>query len=160
MSIASFLSRVVSALAATHFMTATFEVRAWLELLGISGLCGWAACLALGFSLFSPSKAIGVGMLGVAVGGSLWMIAGLPVGPSISNVPLIPSFAGTVAAAFVVELVTEARQAAHELKMLGSRKALPRSWETEGDPTASEPREAPRGVLHREDSAAFPRTGE
>lgn len=143
-------------MASIHPVTASLQIRPLLELLGIAGLCGWAACLALGFSLFSPSKAIVIGMLGVAIGSSLWVLAGLPIGPGLSDVPLIPSLAGTLFVAFVVELVTEARQLAQELKLLESRKALPRSWETGASPAP--PSELPPPP-DRERSAAGPRSG-
>lgn len=145
-------------MASIHPVTPWLQLRPLLELLAIAGLCGWTACLALGFSLFSPSKAILIGILGVAIGSSLWVLAGLPIGPGLSDVPLIPSLAGTLFVAFVVELVTEARQAAQELKLLESRKALPRSWEMEPGASPAPVSGAPPPP-DRERSAAGPRSG-
>ena len=90
--------------------------RPLLELLAVASLCGWAACLALGLSLFTPLRAILVGLAGVAAGWAIWRFLALPPGPSISELPLAPSVAGSFLTAFVAEVVREARQTARELK--------------------------------------------
>lgn len=96
-----------------HF---TPYIRPMLELVAVSSLCGWAACLALGLSLFTPLRAIFVGLAGVVAGWAIWRFFQWPPGPALSDVPLAPSLAGTLAIAFVAEVVREARQTAREIK--------------------------------------------
>ena len=86
------------------------SIPALLELLAVASLCGWAACLAIGLSLFSPGKAALIGMCGIVVGFAIWSALDLPSGPWLSDFPLIPSLVGTLLVAFSVELVTEARK--------------------------------------------------
>ena len=57
------------------------SIPALLELLAVASLCGWAACLAIGLSLFSPGKAALIGMCGIVVGFAIWSALDLPSGP-------------------------------------------------------------------------------
>ncbi len=91
-------------------------LRPMLEVVAVSSLCGWVACLALGLSLFTPVRAIFVGLAGVVAGWAIWRFFGWPPGPSLSHVALAPSLAGTFVTAFVAEVVREARQTAREIK--------------------------------------------
>jgi hypothetical protein len=84
-------------------------LRPTLEVLAVASLCGWAACLALGLSLFSPARAIVVGLAGIVAGWSIWRVLVLPPGPALADVPLLPSLVGTLCAAFVAEIWHEAQ---------------------------------------------------
>jgi hypothetical protein len=87
----------------------------------MAGLCGWGACVAIGLSLFSPTRAILVGLLGMGLGWMIWRWLGLPPGPGLSRFPLLPSLVGSLFTAFASELLTEASEVAAELRALNSR---------------------------------------
>ena len=109
-------------------------IRPVLELVAVASLCGWASCLALGLSFFTPLRAILVGFGGVVAGAVIWRLFGLPPGPALEEVPLIPTAVGTVAVAFLSEVIREARVAATELK-------APERRQVSGLDPASEPAE-------------------
>src|ERR1051325_4608832 len=97
--------------------TAAFflALRPFLELLAVASLCSWIACLAIGLSFFSPSKAALIGTVGIVVGFAIWALLDLPTGPLVSDLPILPSVIGTVLVAFTVEFVSEARDSAFRI---------------------------------------------
>jgi uncharacterized membrane protein YeaQ/YmgE (transglycosylase-associated protein family) len=97
--------------------TAAFflALRPFLELLAVASLCSWIACLAIGLSFFSPSKAALIGTVGIVVGFAIWALLDLPTGPLVSDLPILPSVIGTVLVAFTVEFVSEARESAFRI---------------------------------------------
>ena len=139
-----------------HFDRLTPFIRPMLELFAVASLCGWAACLALGLSFFTPLRAITVGVGGTVVGSLLWRYLGLPVGPLVAYVPILPSLAGTFVTAFVTEVVREGRQTVQDFKA-PARRSL---WAARGAVAASAAASgaaAPQGA--REPSmVAAPRT--
>jgi len=84
-------------------------LRLLLELVAVASLCGWCSCLVIGMSLFTPDKAILIGISGVIVGGGLWQTLALPTGPSLGHFAVVPSLFGTLVVALVTELVSEIR---------------------------------------------------
>ncbi len=97
-------------------------LRPLLELLAISALCSWTACLMIGLSLFSPGKAILVGLCGFVVGCTIWQVLNLPAGPWLSDFPLLPSLVGTLATAFGAQMVFEIRVAGIRFRIRGWRR--------------------------------------
>ena len=120
-------------------------VRPMLELFAVASLCGWVACFALGLSLFSPQRAILVGSCGVVIGWVAWRFLGLPFGPWISEVPIVPSIAGTFVAAFLSEVIRERREVAMEsrgpepMRQALSGQAPPASPPLQASSPADEP---------------------
>ncbi|MGH7899148.1 MAG: hypothetical protein ACREQQ_14425 [Candidatus Binatia bacterium] len=137
------------------------ELHLFLELIAMSSLCGWAACLALGFSLFSPAKSMIVGAAGILVGSVLWQLTGFPFGPSLSGFPVLSSLAGALVTAVAVET------ARHLWDGTLTIKHIPRSVRQAGGPLvlkdspASPPSEAPSRTAPEEcpDPPAVQQTG-
>jgi len=129
----------------------SLSLRPFLELLAVASLCGWAACLAIGLSFFSPGKAALVGTCGIVVGFAIWAALDLPVGPWLSDFPLIPSVVGTLLVAFSVEFVSEARASAFRITGPGAREAAARRG---GAGAASAPEAAPVPQSPERDEAA------
>ena len=97
------------------------HLRPSLEAVALAGLCGWGACLAIGLSLFSPTRALLVGFFGIGLGWASWRWLGLPPGPALSPFPPRPSLVGSLFTAFASELLSEAGEVAAEVRALNSR---------------------------------------
>jgi len=98
----------------------------FLELMAMACLCGWGACLAFGMSLFSPTKAILIGIAGIALGFGIWAVLGLPAGPWVAEFPLLPSVIGTMIVAFGVEFVAETLESPFRITGPGAAEASAR----------------------------------
>ena len=120
------------------------ELRPLFELIAVASLCGWAACLMFGFSLFSPVKSMLVGAAGIVVGWAAWQSLGLPFGLSFSGFPVLPSLSGTLLTAFAAQILGQlfdgvAGEASRRPLVLTDPPATPASE----PPQAPEPDEAP-----------------
>ena len=137
--------------------TIAMSFSTYLELLAVASLCGWAACLAIGMSFFSPAKAAVIGACGIVVGFAIWSALDLPAGPWLSDFPLIPSLVGTLLVAFSVELVTEARKSPFRITGRRPEEAAARRG---GAGAASAP-QAASAVQHpgHDEKAAAPTPG-
>jgi hypothetical protein len=137
------------------------ELHPLFELIAIASLCGWAACLALGFSLFSPAKSMLVGAIGIIVGWSAWQLVGLPFGPRFSGFPLLPSFVGTLLSAIVVEtvrhLVDGSPTGKHTPRAVRQRPGQPRVLKDSLAPASESPASSAPDEAH--DSPAAQQSG-
>jgi len=108
----------------------------FFEMITSGALLSWSACLLVGCRLLAPDLAVAIGVSGLWIGWEAFRKLGLPSGPSVYGVEVLPGLVGTV---LVLLLALYAKERV-EHWWNGAEAPPPRSLED---------RSTPRFVRHR-----------
>ena len=108
-----------------------------LALIGIGALLSWIACLLVGCRLLAPDHAIVIGLSGLWIGWGVFRKLGIPAGPSVSGIEVLPGLVGTIVVLVAYLVVREM----YDRWKAGSEPPPPRSLEREVPGIVRHPRD-------------------